>query len=413
MTSLAAAGGETRGAAKIIEAILTPDGQADPYPLYADLHRIGDVASLGPGHAVAYSYQAVSTALREPEFLVKDAAYLDEVWPQWREHPSLLQHSLLTTNPPDHGRIRSLLASTFTPRRVAQLEPAIEGVIRRLADELREFCRDRAPADFMAAFAYQLPVTVICELLGVPEEDRETFRPRARDLALGIDFMDDPDLVRAADEAAIWLHDYFGRLAATRRSEPRDDLITALVQAAEADGSISDADLLGNLTLLLFAGFETTTNLLGNGLHLIMTSPAVEAGLRSGEVGVPEFVSEVLRYDPPVQAGTDRWCPADSDLCGVPLAAGSSVIVLIGAANRDPRRFADPDVFDPSRRDGAALSFGAGPHYCLGAALARLEGQLAFRYLMTTFLRLTPAGDPVRRGGVALRGFDRLPVMLA
>ncbi len=413
MTNLASGRGETRSAAKIIEAILTPEGRADPYPRYADLHAIGDVASLGPGQVVAYSYQAVSTVLREPEFLVKDAAYLDETWPEWREHPSLLQHSLLTTNAPDHGRVRSLLAGTFTPRRVAQLKPSIEVVIRRLADGLTQRGQDGAAADFMAAFAYQLPVMVICQLLGVPEEDRETFRPRARDLALGIDFMDDPDLVRAADEAALWLHEYLGRLAASRRAHPRDDLVTALVQAAETDGGVSDAELLGNLTLLLFAGFETTTNLLGNGLHVIMTSPAVEASLRSGEVAVPEFVSEVLRYDAPVQAATDRWCPADADLCGVPLAAGSSVVVLIGAANRDPRRFADPDVFDPSRRNGAALSFGAGAHYCLGAALARLEGQLAFQYLTTSFPRLTPAGEPLRRGGVALRGFDRLPVTLA
>jgi len=261
------------------------------------------------------------SAAKLPEFLVKDTAYFDEVWPEWREHPSALQHSLLTTNPPDHGRIRSLLA--------------------------------------------------------------------------------------------IWLHEYFARLAASRRADPRGGLVSALALAAETDGSVSYAELLGNLTLLLFADFETTTNLLGNGLHIIMTSPAIEAGLRSGEVGVPEFVSEVLRYDAPVQAGADRWCPADADLCGVPLAAGSSVIVLIGAANRDPRRFADPDVFDPSRGDGAALSFGAGPHYCLGAALARLEGQLAFRYLMTSFPRLTPAGEPVRLADVALRGFDQLPVTLA
>jgi cytochrome P450 len=412
------AGAESSSAAEIFEAIFTPAGRADPYPLYAALQELGDLAVLEPGQILAFSYAAVNATLREPAFQVKDATYLDRVWPAWREHPSMLQHSLLTSNAPEHSRMRSLVAGTFTPRRVAQLEPAIARIAEGLIAGMRADGAGGTPVDFMAAFAYQLPVTVICELLGVPEPDRETFRPMARDLARGIDFDGDGDLVVKADAAALWMHDYFGRLAADRRAAPRDDLIGALVQAADASADASDGawlsseELLGNLTLLLFAGFETTTNLLGNGLRIMLTRPEVEAALRSGRIQAAEFVTEVLRYDSPVQAGTDRWCPADAELCGVELPAGSQVIGLIGAANRDPRRFASPDAFDPARPDAGALSFGAGPHYCLGASLARLEGEVAFPLLLDSFPVLAAAGEPVRRSGVALRGFDRMPVVV-
>jgi cytochrome P450 len=410
------AGLDRSSAAEIFEAIFTPAGRANPYPLYAALQELGDVAVLEPGQVLAFSHAAVNATLREPAFQVKDAAFLDRVWPAWRDHPSMLQHSLLTSNAPEHGRMRSLVAGTFTPRRVAQLKPAIARIAEDLIDGMHAHGADGTAVDFMAAFAYQLPVTVICELLGVPQPDRETFRPMARDLARGVDFDGEGDLLVKADAAAFWMHDYFGRLAAERRAAPRDDLVSALVEAADASACAGDGgwlsleELLGNLTLLLFAGFETTTNLLGNGLRIILTHPDVEAALRSGAIHAAEFVTEVLRYDSPVQAGTDRWCPAGTELCGVELPAGSQVIGLIGAANRDPRRFANPDTFEPGRADAGALSFGAGPHYCLGASLARLEGEVAFPLLLDSFPALAAAGDPMRRGGVALRGFDRMPV---
>jgi len=410
---------------EIFEALFTPAGRADPYSLYAALHDLGDSLVL-PEQLIAVSYTAVNELLRSPAFLVQDAARLDDIWPPWREHPALLQQSILTTNDPEHARVRSVVAGTFTPRRVAQLEPAIaviaDGLVAIMADE----GADGTPVDFMARFAYQLPVTVICELLGVPESDRAVFRPKARDLARGIDFMSDMETLAVADAAALWMHQYFSQLAALRRAEPRDDLVGALVRAADADrgaddgksadagrgagGGMSDAELLANLTLLMFAGFETTTNLLGNGLQLILTRPDIEAALRSDELPVADFVSEVLRYDAPVQASVDRWAPADAELCGQPVAAGTQLIAMIGAANRDPRRFASPDTFDPGRADAGALSFGAGPHYCLGASLARLEAAVAFPLLLASFPKLAAAGEPVRRENFALRGFDQLPI---
>ena len=402
--------------AEIFEALFTPAGRADPYPLYRALHELGDTLVL-PDQIIAVSYAAVNALLRDPAFLVQDAARLDEIWQPWREHPSLLQLSMLTTNDPEHARIRSVVSGTFTPRRVAQLEPAIAAIAGGLVASMADEGADGSPVDFMASFAYQLPVTVICELLGVPESDRAEFRPKARDLARGIDFGSDMDLLAVADDAALWMHEYFGQLAALRRSQPRDDLVGALVRAADAESGtgrgVSDAELLANLTLLLFAGFETTTNLLGNGLRIMLCRPGIQAALRAGRLAPADFISEVLRHDAPVQASIDRWAPADAELCGKPVRAGTQLIGVIGAANRDPRRFISPDAFDPGRADAGALSFGAGPHYCLGASLARLETAVAFPLLLAAFPRLAAAGEPVRRETVALRGFDQLPISVA
>jgi cytochrome P450 len=269
------------------------------------------------------------------------------------------------------------------------------------------------PLDFMAAFAWLLPVNVICELLGVPEADRAAFRPEARKLALALDFGNDPELLATADAAAFWLRDYFTVLVAGRRDAPAGDLISELAGTGGGQGKLSEAELLVNLTLLLFAGFETTTNLLGNGLAILLTRPSVEAGLREGSIGSQAFVTEVLRFDAPVQAATDRWRVEPGQLAGFSMPAGSFVLPLIGAANRDPRRFSDPDTFDPARKDAGALSFGAGAHFCLGAALARMEAELAFPLLLASLPCLALAGDPARRQGLAFRGFDQLPVTVS
>jgi cytochrome P450 len=400
-------------AAELFGRIFSAAGKIDPYPVYAGLHECGEAVTLPGDMVAAVSFDAANEVLRDPAYRVMDAARFDEVWPQWREHPSLLQHSLLTTNDPAHARMRALMAGTFTPRRVAQLTATVEQVADSLIGRMAELGAAGEVVDFMAEFAYPLPVTVICELLGVPESDRLEFRPVARRLARGIDFGDDPNLMSDADDAARWLGDYFAKLAGARRAAPREDLISALVQATGEDGSLTEEELLINLTLLLFAGFETTTNLLGNGLQILMTMPDADASLRARQVSADAFVTEVLRFDSPVQAGTDRWRPEAGQLRGVDVPAGAQVIALLGAANRDPRRFADPGAFNPARPDLGALSFGAGPHYCLGAALARMEGTVAFPRLLGAFGQISAAGEPVRRSGVALRGFDKLPVALA
>jgi cytochrome P450 len=282
-----------------------------------------------------------------------------------------------------------------------------------MADDLLDAMADRGAdgsvVEFMHDFAYLLPVTVICELIGIPESDRESFRPVARDIA-GV-FELDPANLPAINSAAVELLAYFTGLAATRRADPRGDLVSALLAITDADdGRLTDAELLHNLTLLLVAGFETTTNLLGNGLEVILQQPEIGAAVRDGSVSATAFVEEALRYDSPVQL-TSR-VGYDTKIGDVGVTEGESVMVMIGAANRDPGKFAEPDTFNPSRADGAPLSFGGGAHFCIGAALARLEGTIAFPRLLTRFPRIAAAGEPVRRETFLLRGFDTLPVTL-
>ena len=391
-------------------ALSTPAGRADPYPYYARLHELGEAIRPAPGVVIVVGYDAINAVLRDPGFRASDETTWDQSFPGWQAHPVLVQGAdwLLNINGPKHARIRGLIGRAFTARRVAGLEPAIEAMADDLLDGMGDRGADGSAVEFMHDFAYLLPVTVICELLGVPESDREGFRPIARDLA-GVFEFSDPAALPTINAAAVDLLAYFNGLAAQRRAEPRDDLISDLLAvSAAADGRLTDAELLHNLTLLLVAGFETTTNLLGNGLQVVLTQPGIGAAVRDGSVPVAAFVAEALRYDSPVQL-TSRVGHA-SRLGGVTVADGEHVTTLLGAGNRDPRRFAEPDRFNPLRSDGGPLSFGGGAHFCIGAALARLEAAVAFPRLLHRFPRIAPAGQPVRRETFLLRGFDALPV---
>lgn len=303
------------------------------------------------------------------------------------------------------------MAHAFTARRIAGLQPAIARMADALLDAMADRGADGRAVEFMHDFAYLLPVTVICELIGIPEADREGFRPVARDLA-GVFELSDVETLPAINAAAVELLGYFTGLAARRRAAPRDDLLSDLLAVSgSGDGRLTDAELLHNLTLLLVAGFETTTNLLGNGLQIILQDPSAGAAVRDGSVPPSAFVEEVLRFDSPVQL-TSR-VGYDTSVGGVPVSQGTGVVTLLGAGNRDPRRFADPARFDPTRPDGGPLSFGGGAHFCIGAALARLEGVVAFPRLLRRFPKIAAAGEPTRRDTLVLRGFDALPVTVA
>jgi cytochrome P450 len=397
---------------EVFTGLLEPAGRADPYPLYAQLREFGDVLPIYPGEVAVTGYDAISSVLRDPQYRVTDGAWLDKVYPEWREHPSLSAEAILSLNEPEHGRVRRLIARGFTPRRIAGLEPAIA----RMTDELIAAMAGRGasgePVEFMHDFAFLLPVTVICELIGIPASDVEWFRPRARDIAETLEFTVDPPTMARADAAAVELNQYFGRLAAQRRASPRDDLMSALVSVTDAaDGRLSDTELMDNLVLLLIAGFETTTNLLGNGLQIVLKDPSLGDAIRSGSIPIASFVEEVLRYDSPVQVTSRRRQDA-TEIAGVRIEAGEEIVLMIGAGNRDERRFTDSDTFNPQRAVSGPLSFGGGAHFCVGAALARLEAAVAFPRLLRGLPHLVAAGEPKRRDGLVLRGFDTLPVAL-
>jgi len=396
---------------EIFTALLEPEGMDNPYPLYTAMHEHGPVIPAGDGMVLVPGYEVASSVLRDQSYLVPDAAYLDETNPGWREHPSLDTDSLLTLNGEVHARIRSLMAKAFTRRRVAELEPAVVRLTEELLDGL---AGHGGEVDFMQEFAFTLPVTVICELIGVPAGMRAEFRPLARALTLTLEPVVDEAGLSAADEAALKLAAMFSELIASRRARPADDLLSAILAAAGAEpGRVSENELLQNLILLLVAGFETTTNLLGNGVRVVLSDPVAGAAVRSGEITPQAFVEEVLRYDSPVQFTEDRRPTRDVVVGGFDVKVGEHLIVLLGAANRDPRRFLDPDRFWPERPDQGPLSFGGGAHFCMGAALARLEGVVAFPRLFSRFPNLALAAPPQRRPGLVLRGYEHLPVTLS
>ncbi|MFF5189679.1 cytochrome P450 [Streptomyces sp. NPDC000345] len=400
-------------AQSIVAQLLTPEGRADPYPLYERARELGPAVPAGDGLLLVSGYEACRQALRSPALgadinLVTWGADL-------AAHPSLalLSRTLFVANPPHHGRLRSSMSQVFTARRVAGMEAGIAGITDALLDTLAE--AGSSPVDFMDAFAFPLPAHVICDLLGVPAEDRERFRGYAADLSATLELLADPSGLEAADRAALEVHRYFTELADKRRADPRDDLVTAMVGARDEGTLRDDEELVANLAGLLLAGFETTTYLLGNGLQVLFEHPEIMAGLQDGTVPVEGFVEEVLRHDSPLQV-SNRAVLTDGVLVGgVPVPAGSHVVLLLGAANRDPARYEDPDRFDPHRRDIQPLSFGGGAHHCLGAMLARLEAATAFSQLLARFPALRPApGDgPVRRDRLVLRGHQSLPVVVA
>ncbi|GAA2398851.1 cytochrome P450 [Catellatospora methionotrophica] len=389
--------------------LLSEQGRVDPPALYARLHRDGvaqpvDGAARGFAAAV-YGYEAVSQVLKDGRFRQLDADYLDLTTPQWRRHPALrvLRDSMFFTDGPAHDGVRQIIGRAFTARRVNALEGAVTELTHRLLDRLAQLAAD-GPVEFMGEFAYLLPSSVMAELLGVPQDDLAWFRPRV--LAIGaileLDGANWRNMVRA-DTAARELSAYFTDLVALRRTDPRDDLISLL-----AATELSDEALVANLITTFNAGFVTTTHLLGNGLTMLLERPRLRAELGAGNVG--SYVDEMLRFEPPVQILV-RYAPEDAEIEGVPVPAGQAVLAMIGAANRDPARFADPDAFDPARPDPGSLSFGFGPHYCLGAALSRLEGQVAFPALFERFPDLALAqqvGNAPKP--LILRGHDTLAV---
>jgi cytochrome P450 len=400
-------------AIKILTALGTPEGRADPYPLYAQLHELGEAVEIGPDNVMVIGYDAINSVLRDPGFRVSDESTFDQGFPAWRENPVFVQAAdwILNLNGPRHSRIRSLMARAFTARRVAGLEPAIARLADGLLDAMADRGADGGTVEFMHDFAYLLPVTVICELIGIPEADREGFRPLARDL-VGVFELSDITTLPAINAAAVELLAYFTALAAERRAEPRDDLLSDLLAVSDSDQDrLTDAELLHNLTLLLVAGFETTTNLLGNGLQIVLQDPPPGEAVRDGSVPPAAFVDEVLRFDSPVQL-TSRT-GYDTTVGGVPISGRTEVVTMLAAGNRDPRRFANPGRFDPARADRGPLSFGGGAHFCIGAALARLEGVVAFPRLLRRFPKISAAGEPTRRDTFLLRGFETLPVTVA
>ncbi|WP_442788755.1 cytochrome P450 [Dactylosporangium sp. NBC_01737] len=381
-------------------------GRADPYPRYARLREISPVVRAEDGALVVTGYGDCATVVRDPRMQHLPADMLAFIgFPDWREHPALRQlfTSMLTLNPPDHTRLRRLVSSAFTPRRVEALRPAIERMVEDLLDGM-----GGDDVDFVEAFAFPLPVNVIGELLGVPADQRGGFQSLVRDWTQVLEVIT-PDVLARADPAAAAIRDHLAELVEQRRHHPGDDLLTALVQAQAADDRLTDEEILSNAALLFAAGFETTTNLLTNGVVALLGHPSQYEALGQRPELARPAVEELLRFDSPVQLSS-RVVTAPVELGGVTVGEGERVVAYLGAGNHDPARFAEPDLLRLDRTDNAPLSFGGGIHYCLGAPLARLEAQIALPALARRFPSLTLTGTAQRRDSLSLKGYTSLRV---
>jgi cytochrome P450 len=319
------------------------------------------------------------------------------------------QHNMLMADPPDHTRLRRLVSRSFTTRQVDRLRPAIHELVDTLLDDLAR----RGEVEFMSEFALPLPMAVIGELVGVPAEDRAGLQPKVRAAARGIEPVLTEEEIGVALDAMVELGTYFEAFLAERRREPRDDLMSALAEASEDNDQLTDEEILSTAILLFSAGFETTTNLLGNGLLALLTHPEQLADWRAHPEIAPSAVEELLRFDSPVQFNL-RAALEPAELAGQPLERGDRIVVLQGAANRDPEEFDRPDELDLRRSPNTPLSFGWGIHHCIGAALARLEGEIAFNALLARFDTIELLDEePQWRPGFTLRGLQSFPLRVA
>jgi len=313
--------------------------------------------------------------------------------------------TMLTSDPPDHTRLRSLVQQAFTPRMVERLRPHIE----QIANELLDLMVGATQADFVVDFAFPLPATVIAELIGVPAQDRSRFRHWSQQLILGID-PTQPTRVKAASAVAVTqLLEYFRSLVAARRGHPGDDLITALIAAEEAHDRLSANELLGTCQLLLVAGHETTTNLIGTATLRLIQHPDLLEQLRSTPTLLSSAIEELLRFESPVQR-VPRVTMEDVAIGNTKIARGQRVIVCLAAANRDPQVFNDPNSLNLARQPNPHLAFGHGIHFCLGAWLARLEAQIAFGSVLERLTDIQLAGPPVWSPNTVIRGLKSLPI---
>ena len=383
-----------------------PEHRDDPYPVYQRLRELAPVLRGPRGAWLVTRHAEAAAVLRDPRFSV-DVGKLAGGPPPDLGPARQTGALLLFLDPPDHSRLRALVAKAFTPRVAEALRPRVEQLVADLLDQVD----GKDGFDVIASLAYPLPVAVICELLGVPREDRERFKGWSSDASRLLDSGLDADAQLRGMTAALGLIQYFDGLFEERRTaEPGDDLLSALVAAEEAGDRLTADELRATTVLLFLAGHETTMNLIGNGLYALLRHGDQLERWRAEPALARTAVEELLRWDSPVQV-TARIATSDVELGGVTVAPGEQVVVLLGAANRDPAVFAAPDRLDLGREPNRHLSFSAGVHFCLGASLARVEGQVALGALLQRMPDLELAEPaPVWREHLVLRGLKALRV---
>ena len=388
--------------------LVTPEGRADPYPHYRVLRSVSPVhrSAVAQGWLLT-RYDDCNAVLRDPRMIRGYVATMDIRNPVWRERPALAsgERSILNLDGPEHTRLRKLVVRAFTPWTVEQLRPRMEVFVDELLDNLAE----KGTGDLMAELAFPLPVRVIGELLGVPEEDQAPFRRRIQSLTAIFELTATPDMLDAADSAQLEASAYFAGLLDVKRTQPGSDLLSQLLALEDADNKLT-VDEVSTMALLLFAaGFETTTNLIGNAILGLLAQPEQMDVLRANPDLFVNLPDELLRYDGTVQI-VARLATEPLEVGGVVIDSGDPVFPLVGAANRDPVRYPEPDRLDFTRTDIRPLTFGGGVHFCLGAALAKAEVEIVFRKLLDRFATIELVGDAPFRDRLTLRGPSEVPI---
>ncbi|MDI3402973.1 cytochrome P450 family protein [Streptomyces cavernicola] len=393
---------------------LGPDFVRDPYPVYAALRAEGPVHHVrtpkGEELWLIVGHEACRSALVDPR-LTRDLRKVDPalhpLGAEDAESPALTH--MLLRDAPDHTRLRRLVAREFSPRRIAALAPRIQRITDELLDAMLADGAERA--DLVAALCFPLPMTVICELLGVPAADRDAFHAWTNEIVAPTD----ENLLAGAYRNVV---DYLRRLIAAKREHPEEDLLSGLVHTVDEEGDrLSGDELIGMALLLLIAGHETTVNLIGNGLRALFAHPDQLELLRTDPEGLIDgAVEEMLRYDGPVETALPRWTTEPVTIGDTRIPAGAVVLVALADADRDPARFTEPDRFTIRRDARGHIAFGHGLHYCLGAPLARLEGRIAVRTLLERCPGLALDADEAQLPwvpGLLIRGVRTLPVRWA
>ncbi|MFC0847472.1 cytochrome P450 [Streptomyces noboritoensis] len=394
-----------------------PGFVADPYPAYTALRARGRAHHHTPTNQWLIPHHTdVSTLLRDRRL---GRTYLHRFTheefgrtppsPAHEPFHTLNDQGILDLEGPDHTRIRRLVAKAFTPRRVEELEPVVQRIATRLVGDFVA----AGGGDLLTEVAEPLPVTVIAEMLGIPEEDRHLLRPWSADICGMYELNPDEDTAARAVTAAVEFSDYLRELIRARRHAPAPDLVSALIAVHDTDGTrLTEQEMISTCVLLLNAGHEATVNTTANGWWTLFRHPEQLALLRAEpEKLLPGAVEELLRYDTPLQL-FERWVLDDIEVAGTKIPRGSEVALLFGSANRDPAAFADPDTFDVRRpvADNRHVSFGAGIHYCLGAPLARLELAASFGLLLREAPRMRLVTEPRWKPGYVIRGLTALEV---
>lgn len=390
--------------------------RANPYPVYACLRASAPVCRLSPPHGVdtylITRYDDAKAALTDPRISKDMYAAMDAYHTIFGDSSVALDDNMLFSDPPKHTRLRRIVNRAFSPRRIESLRPRIQ----QITDGLLESCPTDAPIDLLPSFAFPLPLTVICELIGIPEDEREDVQKWCATVARTGFSKEDKEKLAQAEGS---LRDYFVELIVRKRKNATDDLLSDLIRTQDEQGALTDGELLSTLWVLLFAGHKTTAYLIGNAVfNLLIHRDQLREILADPEL-LPNAIEEVIRFEGSVENATFRHALEDITIRGTLIPKGSLVQIAVSSANRDPERFACPDTFDVKREglQSAHLGFGSGVHYCLGAPLARMEMRTALATLFERFPKIElacPASEAewLKVPFPAFRGLEKLPVAL-